>query len=204
MSDSDDEPDGFTHRITTAAGAPRHSTSAPNSVFALGGGQAAAAEEPAQAQAPVPQGRGERMAQAEREARALQHIEACGELTTKQLAQVMQIGPTVAARVVTNLIGRKAIKVTRKEATTPFYGLRKGGLGEHLARAAGASKPARAPRQAVAPAGAAPSAPADWQAALYSTGAVMIEAGGQQVHLPRDSARGLLAWLLKIDQAVQA
>lgn len=124
----DSERGGFEHRVIPAAGAARPSTSAPNSVFAMGG-EAPTAK-------PGAKPRAKQVPMQEHEDRALQHIEACGELTTAQLAQVMQVSIHVARKVLQRLTGSKRVVCTRKDGAEPYWGKKISGLRSFLQKKA--------------------------------------------------------------------
>lgn len=219
--------DQVTQRTVPARGAPPLARTGAASVFAWGqsvqNGGSASAEPEAPDARPSSRNGGGAIA-AVREALEQHH-----ELTASKIAGITKLKETYARKILQQLQTDGVIGIVRKEGKAVVYALRDRqptGFKGWLKRRGEASAEGRAPRKAKASrkaAAAAPPAPRPKQrlarppvtavavpveappvtCGLFSTGELVIEAGGQQMRLQRDQARALLAWLLKVDAALQ-
>jgi hypothetical protein len=226
----DQEPEGFTHRVTNAACAdppPSIRAGAVNSVFGLGAiGATVGAEFSG--------------TKAERRARRLvATLQSCDDLSTVQLAEALQVSRSTVTATLNDLIAEGRVRETRRDAKVVFYGLQDGRT--HAAGAAATAglsqpwKPARKPSgaarakaraatgrrksQAQHPANnkAKASTPAhalvpevtgvpprgEWKAAFFSSGEMLIEANGDEVRFSPEQAAGFVGWLRRVDAAMQ-
>ncbi len=226
MSAADEDDDGaFQQRLTDAASAPKVQTTAPNSVFAMGGSQ-------------VPQSKPLRPIRG-MAARAVLAIDACGPLDAGQIAEALGItrqqahnighhgvdsgymfrNPGVDGKAPTyslaaNAKARAELTTHLAEQTPAMRGfkewLTKKGEASAEGRVPVAKRAARATvptqRQESAPAPVAAPAQIDAQAALryamFNDGTLRIEVGDSSLTLPPVQARELLAYAARVSKAI--
>lgn len=198
-----------------AAGAPKLLTSAPNSVFALGGGFAGF--DSTAAEMPAPAKRGPRALAVPKD-RALDTIRSCGDLDKLQFASALSLSNSQGQKMLMNLLAAGAIEglkvkgqLTRYrvanaagEASPPAQGFK-----GWLARKGGGAAPRststkRTPVVQIAPASdPEPVVDNSFVCGLFNTGELMLEVDGKSMRLTKARTRALVAYLDQLAAALE-
>lgn len=231
------EDDAVKHVLVDARNAPPISTQGASSVFALADqvAQTMSFDSP---RAPVADAGDDATtatpAAKEREQRALQTLESCGEMSCLQFAEAMDMSRSGALYLLNKLLGLGAVE-HRKDGLAVLYkstGKLPRGFKGWLKRKGETSAEGRSwvkPKAKTARAAKAPKAkrkvhertptprapqldsvtqssadPSDLECGLFSTGSISIAAEGQTMRLNRSNTRALIAWLDKVDQVFRA